>query len=263
MTDKARDIADRTMIGSAAMTDDSNELPPYLRPFIVPHEFIEPVRSGDLDLYLPDPPASTPAPAVLLVHGGPVPADRQVRPPQWPAYRAYGALLARAGLVCGMFEHGYVDDETLGTAQENIRRAAADMRADPRVAQDRFGMWFFSAGGLFMGSVLEEPSRWGVAAVAGTYAATADPDVEDANLPDATVTAELSDIPLLLVMPEHDFEWIVTANTELLARCATKQRSVDVFEVSGTHHGFDTTDHTDAARDAIRRSIAWWEHALR
>ena len=92
------------------MSSETPELPPHLRPFVLPHEPVEPTRSGELELYLP---ASTPAPAVLMVHGGPVPRDREVRPPQWPAYRGYGALLAQAGLVGGMFEHGFVDEETL------------------------------------------------------------------------------------------------------------------------------------------------------
>jgi dienelactone hydrolase len=162
-----------------------------------------------------------------------------------------------------MFEHGLVDDKTLGTAQENIRDAAVALRAHPRVDPDRFGMWFFSAGGLFMGSVLADPAMWGVAAVSGTYAAVGHPDVHDPALPRATVTAELSDIPLLLVLPEYDFEWIVTASTELLERCATEHRTVDVIEVPGGHHGFETVDDTDVARDAVRRSIAWWALALR
>ena len=124
-------------------------------------------------------------------------------------------------------------------------------------------MWYFSAGGLFMGSALADPASWGVAAVAGTYAAPAYPGVDDPALPRATITAGHSDIPLLLVMPEHDFEWIVTASTELLERCAAQHRAVDVIEVPGSHHGFETVDDTDEARDAIRRSIAWWTHALR
>jgi hypothetical protein len=248
------------VVGSAAIGSATPELPPYLRRFVLPHEAVEPARSGTLDLYLP---ASTPAPAVLMVHGGPVPRDREVRPPDWPAYRGYGALVAQAGLVCGMFEHGWVDDKTLRTAQENIRDAAVALRAHPRVDPDRFGMWFFSAGGLFMGSVLADPSMWGVAAVSGTYAAVAHPDVDDPALPAATVTAELSDIPLLLVLPEHDFEWIVTASTQLRERCATERRAVDVIEVPGGHHAFETVDDTDEARDAVRRSVAWWARALR
>lgn len=241
------------------MSSDPASLPPHLRPFVLPHEEVEPVRSANLDLYLP---TSSPAPAVLMVHGGPVPREREIRPPQWPAFRGYGALLARAGLVCGMFEHGFVDDESFDTAQENIRDAAVALREDPRVDPDRFGMWFFSAGGLFMGPVLAEPSAWGVSAVAGTYAAADDPDVDDPELLRATRTAELSDIPLLLVRPENDFEWIATSSLELLERCALKRRAVNLIELPGAHHCFETVDDTDEGRDAIARSITWWAQAL-
>jgi acetyl esterase/lipase len=32
---------------------------------------------------------------------------------------------------------------------------------------------------------------------------------------------------------------------------------VEVIDVPGAQHGFETTDDTDAARDAIRRGVAW------
>lgn len=78
----------------------------------------------------------------------------------------------------------------------------------------------------------------------------------------ATSTAELSDIPLLLVRPENDFDWIATASTALLEHGASQRRAVDVIEVPGGHHGFETVDDTDEARDAIERSIAWGVEAL-
>jgi acetyl esterase/lipase len=239
--------------------DPSTDPPPYLRPFVLPHEPVEPVRSGELDLYLP---GTTPAPAVLMVHGGPLSPDLPARPPQWPAYRGYGALLAQAGLVGVMFEHGFVDDESLGAARGNIRAAADAVRSDSRVDPERFGMWFFSAGGLFMGAVLADPSAWGLAAAAGTYAGVADPELDDPDLPPASATAEGSDIPMLLVRPEHDFDWIVTGTDDLLERCTAAGRAVDVIDVPGGHHGFETVDYTDQARDAVRRSIAWWVDAL-
>jgi hypothetical protein len=31
-----------------------------------------------------------------------------------------------------------------------------------------------------------------------------------------------------------------------------------VIDVPGGHHGFETVDDTDAARAAIRDSLAWW-----
>lgn len=249
----------QSMIGSITMDNTASELPPYLQPFVLAHEAVEPSLSRPLDLYYP---AATPAPAVLMVHGGPIPRDREVGPTSWPAYRAYGALLAQAGLVGAMFEHGFADETTLGAALGDVWAAAAALRAHPSVDPDRIGMWFFSAGGLFMGSVLADPAGWGVAAVAGTYAVVAHPAVNDPALPGATVTAPLTGIPLLLVRPENDFDWCTRPATELLERCASEDRAVDVIEIPGAHHGFETVDHTDAARDAIRRSISWWTQAL-
>jgi acetyl esterase/lipase len=243
----------------AGMTDSTAELPPHLRPFVLAHEPLEPVRSGELDLYLPP---STPAPAVLMVHGGPVPPDRPVRPPAWPAFRAYGALLAQAGLVGAMVEHGFVEDDALPAARDDVRAALAALRDDPHVDRDRVGLWFFSAGGFLMGSFLE-PVADGVVGVAGTYAAVGHPELAGLGLVDALDAAPRTQVPLLLVRPEHDFDWIAPFTDDLLSRCREAGREVDVIDVAAARHAFETVDDTDAARDAIRASIAWWANALR
>jgi hypothetical protein len=184
----------------------TTELPPHLRPFVLDHTVVEPSRAGALDLYLPA--DGTPAPAVLLVHGGPVGLTRPVRPPDWPAFRGYGALLAQAGLVGAMVEHGFIDDDSLGVARDDIGAALAALRVDPRVDGSRVGLWFFSVGGLLMGSFLD-PVPDGVVAVAGAYAYLADGDLDGTDLLQAVDTAPTSEVPLLLVRPEHDFDWIV------------------------------------------------------
>jgi dienelactone hydrolase len=240
----------------AVMTTD---LPPHLRPFVLDHTPVAPERSGVLDLYPPT--TGSPAPAVLMVHGGPVAPDRPVRPPQWPAFRGYGALLAQAGLVGAMFEHGFVDDDSLDAARADVVSALDALRADPRVDPHRVGLWFFSVGGLLMGSFLDPPPV-GVVAVAGTYVYVADPDLAGPGLAPATHTAPTSSVPLLLVRPEHDFDWIVPASDDLLARCAEAGRPVDVIDVPAAHHAFETVDDTDHARRAIRDSIAWWADHL-
>jgi len=94
------------------MSSATSDLPPYLRRFVLPYETVEPARSGEF------------------------------RPPDWPAYRGYGALLAQADLVGGMFEHGFVDDKTLGAAQQNIRDAAKALLAHPRVDPDVWSRQF-------------------------------------------------------------------------------------------------------------------------
>jgi dienelactone hydrolase len=235
-----------------------SELPPHLRPFVLPHDPVEPHPVDDLHLYLPDGIAEGGSrPAVLMVHGGPVPPERAERPPDWPAYRAYGALLARAGLVGVMIEHGFVSDETLPRARDDVRAAIEALRADPAVDPTRVGLWFFSAGGLLLGSFLDPPPD-GVAAVAGTYAYVGDEDLPSLGLADGVQVAARSSLPLLLVRPEHDVDEIAAVTDDLLARCAKASRPVDVLEVSGAHHGFETVDDTDAARAAIRDSVAWW-----
>ena len=231
------------------------DLPPHLQPFVLAHEPVEPVRRGGLDLYLPA--GDLPAPAVLMVHGGPVAPAAPVRPPEWPAFRAYGALLAQAGVVGAMFEHGFVDDDALPVAREDVRSAITTLRADPSVADDHIGLWFFSAGGYLLGSFLD-PVPEGIVAVAGTYAAVGDAELPDLGLSDGIVVASRSFVPLLLVRPEHELDSIRDATDDLLARCGAAGRPVDVIDVPGAHHGFETVDDSDPVRTAIRRSLDWW-----
>jgi hypothetical protein len=81
-----------------------------------------------------------------------------------------------------------------------VTPALASLRTDPRVDRDRIGLWFFSAGGLAMGSFLD-PVPEGVAAVAGTYAAVADPVLDETGLRQAVDTTATSTVPLLLIRP--------------------------------------------------------------
>ena len=143
-----------------------------------------------------------------------------------------------------------------------MARALEALRSDPRVDPERVGLWFFSVGGLLMGSFLD-PVPDGVRAVAGTYPLAADPDLDGTDLVQARDVAARSSGPLLLVRPEHDFDWITPATDDLLSACRVAGRPVDVIDVPGAHHAFETVDDTDEARDAIRRSVAWWvDHLL-
>ncbi|MBK3559720.1 alpha/beta hydrolase [Streptomyces sp. MBT56] len=69
---------------------DAGHTPAHLRPFLldVPERPRE--RTGNTDLYLPDGPG--PHPAVVFVHGGPVPAEAMPTPRDWPAPANYPIL---------------------------------------------------------------------------------------------------------------------------------------------------------------------------
>jgi hypothetical protein len=113
------------------MSRDREDLPPQLRPFVLPTSRSTrsaPTRSTSTSR------GRTPAPAVLMVHGGPVRPDRAVRPPDWPAFRAYGALPAQAGLVAATSEHGFVDEDSLGVARDDVRSTMDLLRARIRAS---------------------------------------------------------------------------------------------------------------------------------
>jgi hypothetical protein len=64
------------------------DLPPYLRPFVLDVEGAAEQsvdRVGELDFHRPASTARTGA--ILLIHGGPGPADLSVTPRDWPVYR--------------------------------------------------------------------------------------------------------------------------------------------------------------------------------
>lgn len=231
------------------------ELPPFLRPFVLPYEAVQPVRRAGVDLYLP---AGGPAPAAVLVHGGPVPADLPWRPATWPAYRGYGSLLARAGVVGVMLEHGYHTPGDLDAAAADVRRLVDAVRSDPAVDTDRVALWFFSGGGVLAGEWLADPPAW-LAAVALTYPAVAHrPDVTSALVTPVDAVAAIR-VPVLLTRVEHEAPFLVPGQEAFLAAGGP----VEVHDVPGAQHGFETLDDTDAARAAIRAGVDWVTTRLR
>lgn len=65
----------------------------HLNPFVLPIKPIAPERHGHVDLYLPQ--AAQGSPAIVFIHGGPIPASLRPSPRGWPVYQGYGSLAAQ------------------------------------------------------------------------------------------------------------------------------------------------------------------------
>lgn len=233
------------------------DTPAYLLPFLfdLPLPVVESI--GDVDLYLPS--ATAPAPAVVLLHGGPLPDDLSVGPRQWPAYVGYGSLLVEAGLVGVMFEHGFREGRPLVEAYDDVLAAIDRAPSHPRVDADRVAVWAFSAGGALLGPFFDEPAAW-LRAVAATYAFMGDPE-EDGIIGATDAVRGGCDVPVLVTRVEEEYDWVAESVREFVEVVAGLD--LTVIDVAGARHGFENLDHTDDARTAVRQAITWLGDHLR
>ncbi|CAL9342833.1 alpha/beta fold hydrolase [Streptomyces sp. enrichment culture] len=259
------ELAD-ALLGAAAgeglrLTPPGAERPSHLRPFLldVPERPRE--RHGNTDLYVPDGATpERPAPAVVFVHGGPVPAGVSPTPRDWPAFTGYGRYAAGLGVVGVTLDHGLHDLDGYPDAADDVRAAVDAVRADPRVDADRIALWFFSAGALLSADWLAAPPPW-LRCVAATYPVLAPlPNwTTGSRFRPAAAVRTAGHLPLVVTRVEHERPEIARTVEAFLTEAAACGAAVEVVDVPGAHHGFETIDHTDEARaavaDAARRVI--------
>lgn len=100
-------------------------------------------------------------PAVVMIHGGPVPRDAD--PKSWPVFRDYAALLANLGVATIVFNHRLYGPAEYFTAQgdvtallQHVRAHALEYNVDP----DRLLLWAFSGGGPLLTVALDPPQPY-------------------------------------------------------------------------------------------------------
>jgi dienelactone hydrolase len=230
----------------------SDDLPEHLRPFLL--ETIEPQRerSAHVDLYLPD--AIAPSPAIVFIHGGPIPAQARPTPRDWPAYTGYGRIAASHGAVGVTVDHRLHGLEDYPRAAADVAAAVEVARADPRVDAQRVALWFFSGGGLLAARWLADPPAW-LRCAAATYPLLAPlpnwPSVDPRFRP-ATAVAAAGRLPIVVTRPELERPAVAATVDDFLAAAGASGADVEVIDILGAHHGFETIDHTEPARQAVR-----------
>ncbi|CAM5388019.1 hypothetical protein SCYAM73S_06633 [Streptomyces cyaneofuscatus] len=234
---------------------DAAEPPPHLRPFLldVPERPRE--RTGNTDLYLPEGPG--PHPAVVFVHGGPVPAGARPTPRDWPTLTGYARYVAGHGAAAATVDHRLHAFTDYERAAEDVAAAVERVRADPRVDADRIALWFFSGGGPLTANWLAAPPAW-LRCLAANYPILAPlPSwgVADARFHPVRAVARAGKLPIVLVRAGREMAEIAATVEEFLTAARRCGADVEVVDVPEGRHGFETLDRTDEARDAVRRAV--------
>ncbi|MFF1737711.1 alpha/beta fold hydrolase [Streptomyces sp. NPDC058247] len=231
------------------------ERPAHLRPFLIDVKERPRERTGRVDLHLPD--AAGPRPAVVFVHGGPVPAGARPTPRDWPAFVGYAQYVAGLGAVGVTVDHRLHELTAYGRAADDIAEAIDLVRADPRVDGDRVALWFISAGGLLSADWLAAPPSW-LRCVAASYPILAPLPgwgLADSRFRPAAVVRGAGRLPIVLTRVGLERPEIAVTVEEFVSAAADCGAAVEVIDVPLGHHGFETVDPTDASRAAVERAV--------
>ena len=241
--------------GRRLSSGDADRPPAHLRPFLldVPERPRE--RTGNTDLYLPDGPG--PHPAVVFVHGGPVPAGARPTPRDWPTLTGYARYVAGQGVVGVTLDHRLHAVTDYETAAADLADAVDRVRADPRVDAGRVALWFFSGGGPLTADWLAAPPAW-LRCVAANYPILSPlPSwgMVDTRFHPVRVLAHAGELPVVLVRAGRESAEIAATVEEFLTEAGRCGANVEVIDVPGGRHGFETLDATDEAREAVHRAV--------
>jgi acetyl esterase/lipase len=223
---------------------------PYLAPFVLPIATRPAERQGAVDLYLPD--AEKRRPAVVFVHGGPIPAELRPTPRDWPVYRGYGSAAAARGLVGVTVDHRLYDLADYPRAASEVAAAVELVRADERVDGDRVGLWFFSGGGLLLADWLRDPPSW-LRCAAASYpllAPLSDGAVDPRFHPTEAV-ASAGALPIVLTRVGREAPPIAETVEAFIAAARDCGARLEVIDVPHGQHGFDLSDHNEESRNAV------------
>ncbi|MFE7775800.1 alpha/beta hydrolase [Streptomyces sp. NPDC057445] len=254
--DELADVLLRAAAGEGhRLTATVDEKPAHLRPFLldVPERPRE--RVGRVDLHLPD--GDGPWPAVVLVHGGPVPADARPTPRDWPTLVGYARYVAGLGAVGGTVDHRLHDLSDYGRAAEDVAEAVELVRSDPRVDGERVALWYFSGGGLLSADLLPAPPPW-LRCLAATYPVLAPlPNwgLADSRFRPAHMVRGAGQLPIVLTRVGLERPEIAATVEEFLTAAEDCGANVEVIDVPLGHHAFETIDHTEQAREAVERAV--------
>ncbi|MFE9679851.1 alpha/beta hydrolase [Streptomyces sp. NPDC006285] len=231
---------------------------PLLGPFLLDAPERPRVRDGRVDLHLPEPQgAPGPWPAVLFVHGGPVPSGHVPAPRDWPFYLGYARCTAGLGAVGAVVEHRLHGLTDYARAADDVAEALELLRADPRVDAGRVALWIFSGAGLLAADWIAAPPPW-LRCLALTYPILAPLPGWGAVGPRFDPVGALragTPPPLVLTRAGLETPQIAATVEEFLSAAEETKAPVEVIDVPHGRHGFETHEPTDESREAVSRAL--------
>ena len=209
------------------------------------------------DLYSPiAAPTGVRAPAVILIHGGPVPPNLLTSPKDWGLFQSLGRLIGASGLATVMLNHRFFGFDRIRDAVADIDDLLSYVAAhggELGIDAGRLCLWAFSGGGVFLGPFLRNTPD-AIRCVVAYYAAL------HARTPEFSTAAHLSEntgkLPALLVARAGlDLPELNEGIDQFVQQALKKNAWIDVLNHPTGQHGFDCRDDHARTRDILRRTL--------
>jgi acetyl esterase/lipase len=235
----------------------------------------EPPVPLNMDVYAPaDLAEGERRPAVIFVHGGPVPAGASSK--DMGVFVSYGELAAASGLVGVTFNHRFTSPAMAPEADKDVAELVAHVRknaGDFGIDKDRIAIWAFSGGGLFLARWIAEPPEYVRALV--SYYAVLDIREPPPGQPDklsSDVRAKLSavarlplstrPVPLLIARAGQDNPYINATVDAFVAEALKQNAPFELLTHPDGRHGFDILDDDARTRQIVGRTLAFVKTSL-
>ena len=224
--------------------------------------------------------------AVLFIHGGRVPPNLLTTPKDWAVYVSLGQLAAASGFVGVTFNHRFHTWESIPDAQADVMDAIKYVRANAAtlgVDPERIILWAISAGGIFLSEPLRDRPAY-VSAVVGYYVQL-DLRTERRAFPASVTDEVLRDFspvyylenaaavkpepsasnpqrksngmfpPMFIARAGLDSASLNDGLDRFVQLALKNNISLELFNHSHGHHGFDIEDNNERSREILKRTI--------
>jgi acetyl esterase/lipase len=208
-------------------------------------------------------------PAVIFVHGGPIPA--QMRPTQWGVFVSYGELAAASALVGVTVNHRlYAPSDyersqaDVGAAIDYVREHAAELNVDA----ERIALWCFSGGGPLLSAILRDRPSY-VRCILAFYAVLDLRHMKHADADAAKVARALelsaaahvreqgAGLPMFIARAGLDQPMINRGIDTFVHEALAGNAPLDLMNHPAGRHGFDILDDDERSREIIAHAIAF------
>jgi acetyl esterase/lipase len=221
-----------------------------------------------MDVYAPpDRNEGEALPAVIFVHGGPIPANLLTEPKDWGIFISHGQLAAASGFVGVTFNHRLFAMDGYATAESDVRDAIRYVREHAEalgVDPDRLAVWVFSGGGPLLASFVADPPQ----SVRGLVSYYGLLDFEDEALKGFSPLESLrarqdgNVPPVFIARAAFDSPAINRSVDRFVQEAFAKNVPLTVVTHPTGRHGFDSMDDDDRSREILRATAGFLKERL-